>query len=103
MNNEVHMFVVKDQDHCQIIEFMQICRGCQGTCMMWGMCLVQDSFYMLWKKKNWCFSCVTIVRNWLLHLGSSTQLLVVLSEKKESAGFLRLPHLQEVHLKNNEG
>jgi hypothetical protein len=97
------MFVVKDQDHCQIIEFMQICRGCQGTCMMWGMCLVQDSFYMLWKKKNWCFSCVTIVRNWLLHLGSSTQLLVVLSEKKESAGFLRLPHLQEVHLKNNEG
>jgi len=40
----------------------------------------QHLFCMLWKKKNWHFSCVTIVRNWLLHLGSSTQLLVVLSE-----------------------
>jgi hypothetical protein len=35
-------------------------------------------------------------------LGSSTQLLVVLSEEKKSVGFLRLPHLQEVHLKNIE-
>jgi hypothetical protein len=40
VKNEVHMFVVMDQGHCQIIEFMQICRGCQGSCTMWGMCLV---------------------------------------------------------------
>jgi hypothetical protein len=57
VNNEVHMFVVKDQGHYQIIEFMQICRLCQGSCTMWGMCLVPDSLCMLWKKKNWCFSC----------------------------------------------
>ncbi len=38
MNNEVHMFVVKDQGHPQIIEFMQVCRGCQGSCTMWGVC-----------------------------------------------------------------
>jgi hypothetical protein len=60
--------------------------------MMWGMCLVQDSFCMLRKKKNWCFSCVTIVRNWLLNFGSSTQLLVVLSEKKLS-GFFKIATL----------
>jgi hypothetical protein len=43
VNNEVHMFVVKDQGHPQNIEFMQICRGCQGSCTMWGMmCLVQN-------------------------------------------------------------
>jgi hypothetical protein len=41
VNNEVHMFVVKDQGHPQNIEFMQICRSCQGSCTMWGMCLVQ--------------------------------------------------------------
>ncbi len=81
VNNEVHMFVVKDQGHPQIIEFMQICRGCQGSCTMWGMCLVQNLFCMLWKKKNWCFSCVTIVRNWLLH--SIPSCLVV-----QGSGFL---------------
>jgi len=59
----------KDQGHCQIVEFMQICRGCQGSCTMWGTCLEQDSLCMLWKKKNWWFSCVTIVTKWLLHLG----------------------------------
>ncbi len=34
-----------------------------------GYGLVQNSYCMLWKKKNWGFSCVTIERDWLLHLG----------------------------------
>ncbi|CAM6024961.1 unnamed protein product [Sphagnum balticum] len=33
--------------------------------------------YMMWKKKKKCFICVTMARNWLLNLGSSTQLLSV--------------------------
>ncbi len=62
-----HFFVVEDQDHPHMIEIhVQNCRDCQGSCMMW-------------KKKKRYFICVTIVRNWLLHLGSSTWLLLLLS------------------------
>jgi hypothetical protein len=32
VNNEVHNFVVEDEDHP--------CRYCQGSCMMQGTCLV---------------------------------------------------------------
>jgi hypothetical protein len=45
---------------------------------------------MLWKKKKKkkkrCFTCVTIARNWLLHLGSSAQLLILHSEYKKYVG-----------------
>ncbi len=93
MNNEVHMFVVKDQGHCQIIEFMQICRGCQGSCTMWSMCLVQDSLCMLWKKKNWCFSCVTIVTNWLLQLGLINTAPTSPLQIKKICGFFKIATL----------
>jgi len=36
------------------------------------------------KKKKRCFICVTIARNWLLHWGSSIQLLVLLNKKKSA-------------------
>jgi len=90
VNNEVHMFVVKHQGHCQIIEFMQICRGCQGSCTMWGMCLVQDSLCMLWKKKNWRFSCVTIVRKLAISFGLINTAPSSALGIKRMCGFLKI-------------
>jgi hypothetical protein len=45
---------------------------------------------MMWKKNNKCFNCVTIARNYLLHLGSSTQLPVLLSESEKICGFVKI-------------
>jgi len=80
VNNEVHMFVVKDQGHPQMIEIHAQLQRLSGLMQNVGKCLVENLSCMLWKKKNRCFIGVSRVRNWLLHLGSSTQLLLVLSE-----------------------
>jgi len=80
VNNEVHTFVVEDQDHPQIIEIQAELKRLSV--------LMHDAVYMpcskfilhdVMKKKR-LFICVTIARNWLLHRGSSTQLLVLLSK-----------------------
>jgi hypothetical protein len=77
VNNMVHKFVVEDQDHPQMIEIHAELLRLSGHIHDAGMCLVQNLFCMMWKKRN---RCVTIVTNWLWHLGSSTQLLVLLSK-----------------------
>jgi hypothetical protein len=79
VNSEVHTFIVKDQCHPQMIEFHAQLQRLSGLMLDVGYVPLQNLF-CLWKKKNRCLICVSIVRNWLLHLGSSTQLLVVLSE-----------------------
>jgi hypothetical protein len=40
VNNEVHTFVVDDQDHPLMIEIHAELQDCQGLCMMQGMCLL---------------------------------------------------------------
>jgi hypothetical protein len=64
VNNKVHMIEI----HAELLRL-------SGHMHDAGMCLFQNLFCMMWKKRN---RCVTIVRNWLL--GSSTQLLVLLSK-----------------------
>jgi hypothetical protein len=81
VNDEVHMFVADNQDHPEMIEIhakLQRLSGLMHDAQ--GMYLVQNLCWMMWKKKKRYFLCVTIMRNWLLPLGSSTQLLVLLSE-----------------------
>jgi len=84
-NNEVHMFVVDNQDHPEMIE---ICAE-----------LVHDAGYvsytefvlhMIWKKKKRCCICVTIARSWLLHWGSSPQLTVLHSEYWTISWFVKI-------------
>ncbi len=81
VNNEVHTFVVHNQDHPQMIE---VCAEPQrlswGSCIMWGTWLILNWFCKMWKKKKRCSIFVSIARNCLLHWGSSTQLLVLLSK-----------------------
>jgi hypothetical protein len=78
------------------LKLMHNRRGCQESCMMWGRCLIQNLFCMMWKKKNKCFICVTIARNYLLHLGSSTQLPVLLSESEKICRFVKLATLPQI-------
>jgi len=78
---------------------MQNCEDCQGWRMMWGMCFVWNLFCMMWKKKKRSFICITIARNWLLHLVSLTQFWYSSPNKKESGRLWRLPHLHKVHFK----
>jgi hypothetical protein len=52
---------------------------------------------MMWrKKKKKCFICVTIARNYLLHLGSSTQLSVHLSKSEKIFGFVKIATLPQI-------
>jgi hypothetical protein len=51
---------------------------------------------MMWKKKNKCFIRVTIARNYLLHLGSSTQLPVHLSESEKIFRFVKIATLPQI-------
>jgi hypothetical protein len=74
------MFVVDDQDHPQMIEICAELQRLSGP--------VHDARYVPYTKlvlhdveeKKRCSICVTIVRNWILHCGSSMQLLVLHSE-----------------------
>ncbi len=80
MNNEVHTFVEDDQDHPQIIEIHTELQRMSG--------LMHDAGYMPCTKfvlhdveeEEKVFHLCHPARNWLLHLGSSTQLLVLLSK-----------------------
>jgi hypothetical protein len=73
VNNEVHTIVVDIQDHPQMTEFHAELQSCQGSCIMQGMCHLQNLFCMMWqRKKKRCFICVTMPRNLLLDSGSST-------------------------------
>jgi hypothetical protein len=50
---------------------------------------------MTWKKKKRYFICVTITRNWLLHLGLNTTLGSPLQIRKKYCMFMKiatLPH-----------
>ncbi len=80
MNIEVHTFVVVgDQNHPQIMEIHAELQRLSR--------LMHDAGYVPCTKfvlhdveeEQVCI-CVTMARNWLLHLGSSTQLLIRLSE-----------------------
>jgi hypothetical protein len=73
------MFVVKDQGHCQIIEFMQIAEVVRAHARG-GVCALYKIHFACCGRRRIGVSGVTIVTNWLLHLGSLTQLLLVLSE-----------------------
>jgi hypothetical protein len=82
VNNEVHMFVVDNQDLPVMLEICAELKRLSG--------LVHDAVYVsytefvlhriYWKKKKRHFICVTIVRSWLLRWESSTQLTVLQSE-----------------------
>jgi hypothetical protein len=78
VNNEVHMFVVDNQDLPEMIEI------CAELKRLSGLVYVSYTEFVLhriyWKKKKRHFICVTIARNWLLHWESSTQLTVLHSE-----------------------
>jgi hypothetical protein len=51
VSSEVHTFVVDDHDHPQMIEIhAQNCRAIHDA----HTCLVEDSFWMMWKKKKTC-------------------------------------------------
>ncbi len=82
VNNEVHMFVVDDQDHLKMIEIhaelQRLSRLMQDATYVCA--LYEILFCRMLKKKKGCSICVSIARNWLLHLGSSTQLLVHFSK-----------------------
>jgi hypothetical protein len=80
VNNEVHMFVADNQDQPEMIEIHAKLQRLSGLMHDAGYVPCTEFVWMMWKKKKRYFLCVTIVRNWLLHLGSSTQLLVLLSE-----------------------
>jgi short-subunit dehydrogenase len=77
MNNKVHTFVVDDQDHPQMTEIHAELKRLSG--LVHNVGYVPYSRFVLHdvEEEERCFICVTIVRNWLLHLCSSTQLLVL--------------------------
>jgi hypothetical protein len=88
VNNEVHTFVVDDQDHPKMTEICAELKRLSGL-MHDAESVPYTLCCMLWmkkKKKKRCFTCVTNARNWLLHLGSSAQLLVLHSEYKKYVG-----------------
>ncbi len=63
MNNEVHKFVVKHQDHLQMIEIHAELQRLSGLMHDAGcVCLCTDLFWMMWKKKRYGI-CATIARN----------------------------------------
>jgi hypothetical protein len=87
VNGEVHVFVVDDQEHPQMLEIHTGQRDSLCRCMMLGMCQIRNLFCMMWRKKRSCFNCVTIVRNWPLDLGSSTHLLVLHAALQKTCGY----------------
>jgi hypothetical protein len=95
VNNEVHTFVVDDQDHPLMLE---IHAELQRLSV-----LMHDAGYVPSMKfvmhdaevEERHFIYVTIVRNWPLHLGSSTQLLVVLSESEKTCEFVKIATLPQ--------
>ncbi len=68
MDNQVHKFVVNNQDHPQIIEICAELKRLSGLNVCDMGCVQYTKFLccIMWKKKKGCFICVTIVRNWLL-------------------------------------
>ncbi len=77
VNNEVHTFIVDDQHHPCMIEIHAELKRLLGLLHDAGYAHILNLCHLVWGKKKNCFICVTIARNWLLHLGSSTQLLVL--------------------------
>jgi hypothetical protein len=94
VNNEVHTFVVDDQDHPPIIEIRAELKRLYRQMQEAGYVPDTKLCYMMWRKKKRCIICVTIVRNWQLHLGSSAHLLVLqsgFSRISEYVGTATLP------------
>jgi hypothetical protein len=75
VTNEVYTFVVDDQDQSQINAEVKKLSGQ----LHHARCVpdTKKNRYIMWMKKDNCSVSVTIVRNWLLHLGLSTHLLVL--------------------------
>jgi len=94
VNNKVHRFVIEDQDHLQVIEIhSELQRLSMPVRDARGTCLVQNLFCIMWKKN--AVVCVTIARNWLLHLGSSTQLPLILSKHFFKFRFVKIATLPQ--------
>ncbi len=91
-SNDMHTFVVKDENHHQMIE---VCAKLQR--LLRFMYIIRYVFCMKFVlqdvEERKLFICVNIMRNWLLHLGSSTQLLVFLSKFKKKCRFLKIATL----------
>jgi pentatricopeptide repeat protein len=74
VNNEVHTFGKNDQNRPQIIEIRAELKRLLR--LMHDAGYVPDLCCMMWRKKRRCSICVTIVRNRLLDMDSSAQILV---------------------------
>jgi hypothetical protein len=74
------MFVADNQDHPEMIEIHAKLQRLSGLMHDAGYVPCTEFVLDDVEEEERYFLCVTIVRNWLLHLGSSTQLLVLLSE-----------------------
>jgi hypothetical protein len=72
------MFVVEDQEHPQMMEIHPELQRLSWLMYDYMLCIKFVLHDVEVEEKY--FICITIVRNWLLHLGSSTQLLVLLSK-----------------------
>ncbi len=93
VNNKVHRFVAEDQDHLQMIEIQAELQIVNAVHDAQGTCLVQNLFCIMWKKN--VVICVTIARNWLLHLSSSTQLPLILSKLFLKFRFVKIATLPQ--------
>ncbi len=82
------------------LKFEQNWTDCHFSSMMQGMCHIQNSWRMMWKKKK-MFLSFTRVRNWLWHSGSSTELLVLHCKKWKIFGFVKTATLPQSLFQNS--
>jgi hypothetical protein len=63
--------------------------------LWWGICALNWIFGAWHVRRKVVFMSITIARNWLLHSGPSTQLLVLHSKKKRIWGFVKIATLPQ--------
>ncbi len=100
MNNEVHTFVVEDQDHPQMIEIHAELQRLSGLMYDSGYVPCTESVLDDVEEEEKVFPLCHHSKKLAIAFGQHSSWYSS-SNKKKSAGLQRLPHFHKVHFKNS--